>query len=167
MDFLKYSRELFEGFFDFFTTTFFVTSIFSVFSTFFRVWFLFSRDKTLSCRAVFFGRKKFKKSSILALEITQNKPCKCSRENCFIPVQLKANHACENEFGARKKKSKICPSKRLRFKKILKVLNFNHETVFSTRRKIQESAREENLRPRKKWNVPLNVSVKSVAKKLK
>ena len=118
--FWKYSRENihrnFWGFFWLLHDHIFCYGHF-FFLLFFRVWFLLSREKTLSCWAVFFGREKFEKTWILDFEITQNKPCKCSRENCFIPVQLKAIHACENEFGARKKKSKICPSRRLRFKR--------------------------------------------------
>ena len=41
----KYSRELFGGFFDFFATTFFVTAIFSVFSTFLQGMISFFKGK--------------------------------------------------------------------------------------------------------------------------
>ena len=65
--FWKYSQEnihwnFFWAFFDFFTTTFFVTAIFSVFFPFFQGMISFCKKKTLSCRAVFFGREKFENS---------------------------------------------------------------------------------------------------------
>ena len=59
--FWKYSRELFRGFFDFFTTTVFVTAIFSVFSTFLQGMISFFKGKNTVVSGRVFGRKKFEK----------------------------------------------------------------------------------------------------------
>ena len=69
----------------------------------------------------FLGVKSVKNTAFLAIEKTQKNLSKIRVKITFPRANVSKSRKW-NEFGARKKKSKISPSKRLRFKKILKIL---------------------------------------------